>query len=143
MIDISAPLYQDQSPQEIRCKCLALIVGTPLAHAARSAARVFDMATGYRYRPSIRCRLWTTYGQDLLKIAAMPALVLSIEAAAFYGLFAPKKGRESVSSIERFAYTSLGMGAFDCFLGDKEPYLAGCFQPLRYSPEADALDHIL
>lgn len=126
--------YLYQSKTTLRIKCLALIVWTVAAHAIRNCMRLFSMVTLYKDLRDfddnilpLKSRI-KMLPKDALRVLASPALVLALEASAFYAQLNPFDGRKLYASCERLAHENFGMVGVDLF-GRTPAYCAPCFQP--------------
>lgn len=129
-------IYVHQDNTTLRMKSAGLLVWTVAAHICNAMKRIIGMLTLYFFcngkcgdkdKFSISER-FILMGKDCLKLVITPAVVLSLEIAALYGLIFPREGRKEYASIERFAHVKLGIRGLDLF-GRKDPYCAPCYQP--------------
>ena len=133
-------IYLYQSKEVLREKHGALLVWTVVAHVIKIAKRTLSILTLNQLTipKQTDTKKWCILHRikqgmiksckDVLKIALTPILVVSLEGAAFYGLFNPYDGRKLYASFERLAHSKFKMEGIDIF--DRTPALcAPCFQP--------------
>ena len=126
--------YWNESKHILRLKCLALALGTPIVHligtmvtVAYKIARLVTFSHFWEKKEGEKSYSFKERakdaGKDLLRVAASPIIIASLELAAIYGMVKPYDGRKLFASIERAMYG--GSLLAPCFQPQAEEHLFG------------------